>query len=183
MRMKCPNCGITLRQVRAAGVVLDVCRDGCAGIWFDRFELEKFDEPHERVGEVLAKLKPKKRFVPEPGGKRDCPKCAGLPMLRHLHSPTSNVVVDECPACGGFWLDPGELATIRGEFRTDKERRLAADKYVTDLLHTHLHEMAKESRERADKAARIARMLCFICPSYYFPDRIKGGAFSIDKIR
>ena len=35
------------------GVQLDVCDGGCGGIWFDWFELQKFDEPHEHAGELL----------------------------------------------------------------------------------------------------------------------------------
>jgi len=29
--------------------VVDVCQNGCGGIWFDNFELEKVDEKHETL--------------------------------------------------------------------------------------------------------------------------------------
>src|SRR5438132_11441332 len=36
---------------------------------------------------------------------RTCPRCL-LPMMRHFESPRRTVTMDECPECGGTWLDP-----------------------------------------------------------------------------
>jgi len=43
--MNCPACGNILEQMTVGDVTVDVCQRGCGGIWFDNFELEKFDEP------------------------------------------------------------------------------------------------------------------------------------------
>ena len=45
--MKCPACSNRLQEMTVAGVTVDICKDGCGGIWFDNFEMKKFDEPHE----------------------------------------------------------------------------------------------------------------------------------------
>ncbi len=37
--MKCPACGNTLTQMNADTITVDVCKEGCAGIWFDNYEL------------------------------------------------------------------------------------------------------------------------------------------------
>ena len=51
--MECPACHRELTTMTVGGVKLDVCKDGCAGIWFNAFELKKFDEPNEfAVGQV-----------------------------------------------------------------------------------------------------------------------------------
>jgi Zn-finger nucleic acid-binding protein len=34
-------------------------------------------------------------------------------MLRRAHSPANPIRIDECPECGGVWLDTDELAAIR----------------------------------------------------------------------
>jgi Zn-finger nucleic acid-binding protein len=34
-------------------------------------------------------------------------------MLRRAFSRSVPVQIDECPECGGFWLDTDELARIR----------------------------------------------------------------------
>ena len=46
---------------------------------------------------------------------RHCPKCGDIVLMRHYYSKKRGVVVDECPSCGGFWLDAGELEQIRSE--------------------------------------------------------------------
>ena len=51
--MECPACHRVLRSRRIGEIVVDVCHDGCGGIWFDQGELSKFDEPSEFQGEAL----------------------------------------------------------------------------------------------------------------------------------
>jgi Zn-finger nucleic acid-binding protein len=36
-----------------------------------------------------------------------------MKLKRRMFSPKVAVEIDECPACGGFWLDAGELQQIR----------------------------------------------------------------------
>lgn len=38
-----------------------------------------------------------------------------MKLHRHFFSARRQVQVDECPNCGGYWLDAGELAQIRAE--------------------------------------------------------------------
>jgi Zn-finger nucleic acid-binding protein len=47
--------------------------------------------------------------------KRECPRCSGVKLHRHFFSAKRRVEVDQCPSCGGYWLDAGELAMIRAE--------------------------------------------------------------------
>ena len=42
-----------------------------------------------------------------------CPRHPGVVMLRRAFSATIRVDIDECPECGGLWLDSAELAAIR----------------------------------------------------------------------
>lgn len=42
--------------------------------------------------------------------KRPCPRCPGIHMSRHFFSVKRQVEIDDCPSCGGVWLDAGELA-------------------------------------------------------------------------
>jgi Zn-finger nucleic acid-binding protein len=36
-------------------------------------------------------------------------------LHRHFFSAKRRVEVDQCPNCGGYWLDAGELALVRAE--------------------------------------------------------------------
>jgi len=42
-----------------------------------------------------------------------CPRHPETVMIRRAFSRTIPVQIDECPQCGGHWLDAGELAQIR----------------------------------------------------------------------
>lgn len=98
-------------------------------------------------------------------------------MMRHFHSIKKEVEVDECPNCGGFWLDSGELGRIRSQYSSDAERKAAAKDYFEKIFGEELKKMREESEEKLEKAKKIARMFRFICPSYYIPGKQDWGAF------
>ena len=54
--MICPNCGKEMVEKDFSGVIVDVCENGCHGLWFDNFEIEKLDEHSEGDGEELSKV-------------------------------------------------------------------------------------------------------------------------------
>src|SRR6185369_3139945 len=113
--MKCPACFNELSQTQVGSLQVDVCQGGCGGIWFDAFELQRVDEEEESAGEPLLQIKRDERIVVDVSRKRDCPRCAGVRLHRHFFSAKRRVEVDQCPNCGGYWLDAGELALIRTE--------------------------------------------------------------------
>lgn len=174
--MKCPACGNELTQMTAGPITVDACKGGCGGLWFDRFELMKVDEPSQSAGESLLHTPRKKGVKIDPSQRRNCPKCNVI-MMQHFFDVKRRVVVDECPKCAGVWLDAGELATIRSEYPNDEERKKAADRYFNDIFGKQLAEMHARSVEHAEHARKIARMFRFICPSYYLPGKQPWGAF------
>jgi len=147
------------------------------GLWFDRFELDKVDEPHESAGQALLEMQRDPDLHVDREARRLCPRCQDVVMMRHFFSHRKQVEVDECPACGGFWLDAGELAAIRDQFDSDEERQKAAEEYFQEVFGGQLEKMQAESREKLEKARKIARMFRFICPTYYIPGKQRWGAF------
>lgn len=113
--MICPACDHALTAMRVGGLTVDVCQGGCGGIWFDAFELRQVDEPHEAAGEPLLGVARDATIHVDPARKRDCPRCFRVKLKRRFFSPRRQVEVDECPGCGGIWLDAGELGKIREE--------------------------------------------------------------------
>jgi len=118
--MKCPACDHELSGIQVGAVAVDVCQGGCGGIWFDAFELKKVDEQHEAAGEHLTQIQRDPDIRVDLTRKRDCPRCVGIKLKRHLFNRTSQVEVDHCPNCAGYWLDAGELAKIREEQHPDR---------------------------------------------------------------
>ena len=121
--------------------MVDVCRGGCGGIWFDKFELNKFDEPHESAGEELLEIEQDESIIVDHTKRFKCPRCDDVVMMRHFFSVKKDVEVDECPGCGGFWLDAGELGKIRGLFNTEEERHKAAKEYFSKVFGGELSAM------------------------------------------
>jgi Zn-finger nucleic acid-binding protein len=175
--MNCPACGNQLQQITVSDVSVDVCKGGCGGIWFDNFELKKFDEPHEPAGEELLNTERDESIVIDRSKKIKCPKCDNIVMMRHFFSPKKEVEVDECPNCCGIWLDAGELSRLRNLFNTEEEKNEAAEKYFSEVFGSQLTAMENEGQEKLEKARKIANIFRFICPSYYIPGKQKWGAF------
>jgi len=175
--MICPACGNTLSKLKVNNIEFDVCKGGCGGVWFDWFELQKVDEQHEAAGEALLDIEQDPGTKVDFSKKRKCPKCGDVVMMQHFFSVKRKVMVDECPKCGGFWLDCGELREIRKQFKTDEEREQAAKKFVKEVAGPKLAEMKKKDKEKLEKSRKVAKMFKFICPSTYIPGDQKWGAY------
>ncbi len=113
--MKCPACFNELTPLQIGTVTVDTCHGGCAGIWFDAFELQRVDEEHEPAGKFLLQIPRDPSIRVDFQRKRQCPRCGDVKLKRRFFSPKRRIEIDECPGCGGYWLDAGELAKIRYE--------------------------------------------------------------------
>ena len=163
--MKCPACPNTLQEMTAGDVQVDICKNGCGGIWF------------ESEGEALLEIERDKNLVIDRTKRLNCPKCDNIVMMRHFFSIKKEVQVDECPGCGGFWLDAGELGKIRSLFETEQERHDAAEQYFAEIFGDKLKAMTAENEAKLQKASKISNMFRFICPSNYIPGKQDWGAF------
>jgi hypothetical protein len=109
----CPRCGAQLAQLRVGGTTTDICEQ-CGGLWLDRLELARFEDPDSVFGDALvARLTEIRAALVDHAARLRCPRHPGAVMLRRAFSRTVPIQVDECPECGGLWLDAGELAQIR----------------------------------------------------------------------
>jgi Zn-finger nucleic acid-binding protein len=146
--MKCPACYNQLTQMQVGSLVVDVCQGGCGGIWFDAFELERVDEENEAAGEPLLHIQRDETIVLDSSRKRECPRCEGVKLHRHYFSAKRKVQVDQCPGCGGYWLDAGELAQIRLE-RGETSQANQLRHSVTSQTIRYLYRLQSTSRKQA----------------------------------
>lgn len=163
--MNCPVCETAMIEEDFGGVLIDVCSNGCNGIWFDWFELEKLDETHEGLGSALKSALENSRVKEDDRGKINCPKCF-KPMVAHLYKSAKEVTVDECYLCGGFFLDSGELKIIRDNFMTEEQR----DSFVNSFLQEQADfQEAKEDLEKLKlRTAAIKKLTKCLRPSDHF---------------
>ena len=130
----CPRTQSPLHPISVSGVELDICHD-CGGVWFDRFELKKFDEPLVEDAEALLSLMEKHgRQDLDHSARLRCPRHPEVVMMRHFWSPKRQVEIDECPKCAGIWLDCGELMHIRSLYMLEADRTVAAQKMVAEVM-------------------------------------------------
>ena len=129
--MDCPACGRSMVEEDFGGVLVDVCKNGCKGIWFDWGELKELDESNEGVGKALEEALKSPRVKDAERGPLKCPKC-GMVMQVHKYSKAKEVNVDECYGCGGFFLDSGELSEIRENCMSEEERDVYVQKLMAD---------------------------------------------------
>ena len=150
--MNCPVCSKTMIEADFGNANVDICKNGCKGIWFDWGELNRLDENNEGLGKALeeALLYPRTN-----DGKRSqlkCPKCS-TPMRPHKYKSNKEVNVDECYVCGGFFLDSGELCQIRENFMSEAERNAYVQKLLDDDPDWQEHkEEQKAAKAKVEKA-------------------------------
>ncbi len=176
--MNCPACARELTTMTAGAITVDVCAGGCGGIWFDHFELAKVDEQSESAGEALLDVPRDPSLTVDLERRRSCPKCGPqMVMMRHFTSVARKVTIDECPGCGGIWLDAGELKGVRTEFPSDEARQAAAKKAFSEMFDAQLGAEEAKSEAELERSRKFAHTLRFICPSTYLPGKQDGGAF------
>lgn len=112
--MKCPACKGLLREKNAGNITLDTCYGGCGGIWFDPAELQRVDARAATTLHTVWQDPNKKVVLTEP---RLCPRCPDQILDRRWFSETKDVEIDQCPQCGGLWLDAGEFSRIYQEVK------------------------------------------------------------------
>lgn len=162
--MKCPACQSEMLEKDLGGVMVDICSNGCKGIWFDWFELQKLDEKNEGAGKALKEALSYPRNNDQDRPQIKCPKCD---KLMHIHKYASNkeVNVDECYACGGFFLDSGELREIRENFMTEEESEQYLQSLINDIpeYEQALTDLEKK-KARTDALRQYTRLIRL---SYY----------------
>ena len=157
----CPACGKTMAKIfmKEQKVYLDVCLEGCGGIFFDNREFEKFDEAHEDITPLIEAYEGK-TFTPveRTDEQRICPTCK-YKMVKNFSSIHKKIEFDECYGCGGRFLDYSELEAIRKEYETEADR-------VKDIMSHFVKEAGQDLKAHyiqygsmKEKPSLLAKML------------------------
>lgn len=157
--IKCPACQKVMTKVfvPSAGVNVDICLDGCGGIYFDNREFKKMDEEHEDIAPILDAIKGKEFATVDDNLPRTCPAC-GATMHKNFSSINREVKVDDCYTCGGKFLDNGELQKIREEFATEEERTAATMDLVYKTVGLEIKEMEEKAEELRAKRSPLKKL-------------------------
>lgn len=146
--LNCPACGKPMEKVfiPTLGINLDICTDGCGGIYFDNREFDEFDEKNEDISIILEKLQGKTFKKVDETLKRHCPNCGNV-MVKNYSSIKNKIQVDDCYNCGGKFLDNAELVKIREEYDSNEERDEDILRYVYKQVGQELADQCKTYTE------------------------------------
>ena len=153
-KIECPACGCEMKKiyVEDAEVCVDICTDGCGGIYFDNREFNKFDEPHENIDVIIKELEGKEFKEVDEREVRICPIC-NVPMVK-AGSGVAGVEIDVCYTCGAKFLDNGELEKIReGKFSENEQ----LENLLDEMYKRELKSFVSENQKRpVTKGLRVA---------------------------
>ncbi len=145
--MICPKCGVKLKEFSSGSLKLDKC-ELCHGIWFDKNELKKvIDKRDKDLDWVHLDLWNKKEKLIAKGGKRICPFCKKA--LSILQYNRSGVEVDICAACGGIWLDKGEMEKIVEYLEKSLDQKTVPE-YIEEIIKEGDRAIARPERSIAE---------------------------------
>lgn len=162
--MECPVCNKAMKVEDFGVVQVNVCADGCKGIWFACGELAKLDQDNEGVGKALDDALASPRSRSERQGDLDCPACR-ISMHHHQYKAQKGVSIDECYKCGGIFIDSGELKAIREHPMSDADH----EAYVQGLLdNVPAYQKAEHDLKRAEQRTRALRNFGGVMRSNFF---------------
>lgn len=162
--MECPACQNQLKKEMHENTELDVCNK-CGGVFFDNFELEKFDNIDEPTGSLLE-ISFDASLQVDHDKARNCPKCLNIVMQRHYFGPKREIVIDECAGCGGVWLDQGELREIRTNYPTVEEKQRAVEALFQQTSAAGLAKLKEQNREERETYHKISKVLNYLLPTW-----------------
>lgn len=157
--LRCPACGKEMQKIfiPSQGVNIDICMDGCGGLFFDNRELQMFDEKNENIDDIIQAVENNDFKPVDDSLPRYCPAC-GAKMVKNFASIKKEVQIDECYACGGKFLDNGELTKIRTQYETELDRTNDVMKYVYDNVGKEIFA-AQEAAVEAEKKKSLLKKL------------------------
>ena len=113
--LKCPRCERDLTVQRVQGTNVHGC-PSCSGIFLDRGELNRVAEP--TPGDLEFSTVDLDTFDHlDAYGPASCPRCESSTMRKVEFVIYTNLILDYCEECQGFWLDGPELDRINEEVR------------------------------------------------------------------
>lgn len=136
-----------MRPVHVLGVTIDVCQD-TGGIWFDEGELQQIKRANVLAFVDLEKISvPEHTAAPQAATARLCPNDQ-TPLRTYRYLFNSNVFLDECPTCGGIWIDDGELQSMhlalaeQSSYPTEIPKEVIAQMELAKFESEHLDRLA-----------------------------------------
>lgn len=116
--MDCPRCKTPTEERDLEHVRVDVC-PRCEGMFLERGELNRLAPTDGDL--ELASVEHDDHLHPDIRPPVRCPRCIDPLMQKVDLARETDVVLEHCERCGGFWLDGRELDRVRAVVRRMNE--------------------------------------------------------------
>jgi len=129
----CPACGKEMKKIflPELNLNIDICADGCGGIFFDNRELKIINNNALQIDEIVKQLEGKTFNKVDEQAERICPACGSVMVKNRAGQDEVKenefVVIDECYKCGGKFLDFGELEKFKHKQAVKPEEKKSID--------------------------------------------------------
>jgi membrane associated rhomboid family serine protease/Zn-finger nucleic acid-binding protein len=113
--VRCPQCKQVMKVVEEKAFSALLCQS-CGGMFYPE---EEFGKHLETVTKLLPPQQTEQELMPgrPPWGlsvgeaHRPCPGCGG-PLRPFNYAYHSNIILANCPACHGIWVEPGQMLRV-----------------------------------------------------------------------
>lgn len=157
----CPACNTVMKKifVPSAGINIDICADGCGGIFFDNQELQQFNKASDDISEIKKVIDGKTFAHVDESLTRICPACGKAMVKTRING--LKVQIDTCYTCGGIFLDHGELDVIRQGVRktTVNDLKIQNGMLNENTVRTFYKEFQREEMINNRRNAMIGELL------------------------
>lgn len=156
--MQCPRTHSPLTKVNVGKVPVYVSEQ-TGGVFLTNQTLCLFESAAEDRGRALASHLGKFHHpLPSLDERVNCPACDDTVMLRRYYSPLHVVEIDECPGCGGIWLDTGELKKLQSLMLNEKERALLRQQLMAEHRPVSIEGMPHLRDSQLSRHSKIDRL-------------------------
>lgn len=163
--MDCPRTKTPLKKVNVGSVPVFIS-EACGGVFLETQSLKNFECAQGKRGKVLVEhLAQFHTELKNEAERVKCPSCDDVVMLRRYYSPLHVVEIDECPGCGGIWLDTGELVKLQSLMLNEKERAILRAQLLQDHRLTiieglpHIHDNWANRNDKIDSLFDVVTLL------------------------
>ncbi len=162
--MKCPACENELTEHKISGVLVNVCRGSCGGLWFHLTQIKKIERLKPGSGATLLNFKLADGVKTYRGAEHPCPQCKTTLLYRHFFSKKHDTEVNQCAKCSGFWVDVGGLVKIMNS--PQEERKQLVENYFTAIMDEKIAGMNLGNQDISQAAILIIIIFNFLKPNY-----------------
>lgn len=153
--MKCLNCNEeminNLVMTKKKQISYDIC-EACGSLWLDAGELDKM--AFQVAGSIEYCSKDTAEGIS--GAAKQCPRCEDTALDKVFFLGHSDVILDHCRNCGGFWLDGGELDLINKELQKIMPVKGAGfSEFVNNVHVPYWHKRVRRKSSETDSAVEV----------------------------